>query len=154
MNKGEQAPDFDLPDQHGTRRKLSDFLAQGPLVLFFYPIALSSGCTAESCHFRDLGAEFAELGAQRAGISNDTVERQLEFDKTNAFGYPLLSDEDGAVATAFGVRRTGLLAGLSPTRRQTFVIDTDRTILDVVKSEVRMQAHAEGALKALRARTA
>jgi peroxiredoxin Q/BCP len=68
----------------------------------------------------------------------------------NGFDYPLLSDTDGEVARAFGVRRGGLLAGLAPTRRRTFVIGTDRRVRHVVADEVRMRAHADGALRHLR----
>ena len=150
MNKGDTAPDFELADDKGERRTLSEFLANGPVVLFFYPAAMTTGCTAESCHFRDLAKEFAEVGAQRLGISPDSVAKQNEFSRTNGFDYPLLSDPDGAVATEFGVRRR---FGPLLTKRQTFVIDTDRTVLDVIKSEVRMSVHADKALAALRART-
>jgi thioredoxin-dependent peroxiredoxin len=149
MKAGEQAPDFALPDETGTTRTLGELLEAGPLVLFFYPAAMTTGCTAESCHFRDLAAEFAEAGATRVGISPDSVSKQLEFSSVNSFDFPLLSDPDGAVATAYGVRRK---FGPLLTRRQTFVIDTDRTLLDVVKSELRMAVHADRALAALRAR--
>ncbi|HEU5470372.1 MAG TPA: peroxiredoxin [Actinophytocola sp.] len=149
MKAGDQAPDFELPDETGTPRKLSDLLAGGPLVLFFYPAAMSLGCTKESCHFRDLAAEFAELGAGRAGISPDQVDKQKRFSDKHTFDYPLLSDPDGAVAGQFGVRRA---FGPMATRRHTFVIDTDRTVLEVIKSEVRMNAHADQALAVLRAR--
>ncbi|GAA4942060.1 peroxiredoxin [Streptomonospora halophila] len=148
---GAPAPDFELHDQDGTARTLHGMLAEGgPVVLFFYPAAMTRGCTAESCHFRDLAAEFAELGAQRVGISADDVGTQRAFADEHGFGYPLLSDPDGAVARAYGVRRGGPLAALSPIRRSTFVIDTDGRILHVVRSELRMQAHADGALRALR----
>ena len=76
MRTGDTAPDFELPDETGTARRLTDLLAGGPVVLFFYPAAMTRGCTQESCHFRDLAAEFAELGAQRVGISADSVEKQ------------------------------------------------------------------------------
>jgi peroxiredoxin Q/BCP len=149
MKPGDQAPDFDLPDQDGTPRKLSELLTGGPVVLFFYPAAMTPGCTAESCHFRDLAAEFAEVGAQRVGISRDAVERQKEFADKHDFGYPLLSDGDGAVAEAFGVKRK---LGPLPVKRHTFVIDTDRTVIEVIKSEFAMNAHADKALTALRQR--
>ncbi|GAA3723596.1 peroxiredoxin [Salinactinospora qingdaonensis] len=152
MKTGDQVPDFELDDQDGVKRKLSDLLAEGPVVLFFYPAAMTKGCTAESCHFRDLAAEFAELGATRVGISADPVSKQREFATANNFDYPLLSDPDGSVADMFGVRRGGLMSGLSPTRRRTFVIDTDRRVLDVISDEVRMQVHADKALSALRNR--
>ncbi|WP_367138926.1 peroxiredoxin [Saccharothrix sp. HUAS TT1] len=151
MRQGDRAPDFTLPDQDGTPRALSALLAGGPVVLFFYPAAMTSGCTAESCHFRDLAAEFTEVGAQRVGVSRDSVDRQREFATAHGFDYPLLSDDDGAVAEAFGVKRR---FGPLPVKRHTFVIDTDRTVIDVIRSEFAMNAHADKALAVLRARTA
>jgi peroxiredoxin Q/BCP len=151
MKAGELAPDFELPDETGKTRALREFLETGPVVLFFYPAAMTKGCTAESCHFRDLAAEFAEVGATRIGISPDTVDKQAEFSDQHAFDFPLLSDADGAVSTQFGVRRS---FGPLLTRRQTFVIDTDRKVLEVIKSELRMGVHADKALEVLRKRAA
>ena len=74
MHKGDVVPDFELPDQTGTPRQLSEFLADGPVVLFFYPAAMTLGCTRESCHFRDLSAEFGAVGAHVVGISADQVD--------------------------------------------------------------------------------
>ena len=149
MKQGELAPDFTLTDNKGQERKLSEFLASGPVVLFFYPAAMTGGCTAESCHFRDLAGEFAEVGAQRLGISPDSVTKQEEFSSLNGFDYPLLSDPDGEVAKQFGVRRR---FGPLLTKRHTFVIDTDRRILEVIKSELRFEKHADEALEVLRSR--
>jgi thioredoxin-dependent peroxiredoxin len=146
LSPGTTAPEFDLLDQRGEKVKLSALLADGPVVLFWYPAALTKGCTAESCHFRDLAAEFAEAGAQRVGISADLPEKQAKFDEKHDLGYPLLSDPDKAVARAYGVKRMGPLAN----KRTTFVIDTDGTIRDVFSSEVNMNAHADRALEALR----
>jgi peroxiredoxin Q/BCP len=151
MKVGELAPDFELPDETGTTRALREFLETGPVVLFFYPAAMTKGCTAESCHFRDLAAEFTAVGAHRIGISPDAVGKQAEFSEKHGFDYPLLSDVDGEVAKLFGVRRS---FGPLLTRRQTFVIDTDRKVLDVIKSELRMAVHADRALEVLRARAA
>jgi peroxiredoxin Q/BCP len=153
VGKGEQVADFALPDQSATVRKLSELLAFGPVVLFFYPAAMTSGCTAESCHFRDLSAEFTALGAQRVGISRDTVDKQREFAETYDLDYPLLSDCDFTVAKQFGVKRRIPLGPLS-NKRITFVIDTDRTILDVFHSETNMAGHADQALDLLRSRAA
>jgi peroxiredoxin Q/BCP len=149
MKQGDLAGDFTLPDEKGQQRSLSEFLETGPVVMFFYPAAMTSGCTAESCHFRELADEFAEVGAHRIGISPDPVDKQERFASTNGFDYPLLSDPDGAVATSFGVRRK---FGPLLTRRHTFVIDTDRRVLEVIKSELRMGVHADKALEVLRAR--
>src|SRR5665811_2440434 len=101
MQKGDQAPDFELPDEDGHPRKLSELAASGPVVLFFYPAALTYGCTKESCHFRDMKAEFEAVGAQRVGISADDVAKQKKFSDKHEFDYPLLSDPDGTVATQF-----------------------------------------------------
>jgi len=151
MKSGDVADDFELPDQTGARRKLSDFLTKGPVVLFFYPAAMTPGCTKEACHFRDLAAEFAAVGAQRVGISTDSIDKQAEFADKQSFDYPLLSDSEGAIATTFGVKR-GLLGKLMPVKRTTFVIDTDRTVLDVISSEFSMETHADKALEVLRQR--
>jgi peroxiredoxin Q/BCP len=151
LTTGDVVDDFALPDETGTQRRLSGFLASGPVVLFFYPAAMTRGCTAESCHFRDLAKEFAEAGAVRVGISRDSVARQKEFSDRHGFDYPLLSDSDGVVADQFGVRRRIPLGALSM-RRLTFVIDTDRTILGVLDSQLNMDMHADGALRILRDR--
>jgi thioredoxin-dependent peroxiredoxin len=169
MIAGDMAPDFTLYDHTGRPRTLSEFLADGPVVLFFFPIASSPICTAQACHFRDLSSEFAAVGAHRIGISNDTAEREGHFTEQRSFDYPLLSDADGVVSELFGVRRgrfakvrkavvtsevrrgrhtrrRGLLARLLPVRRTTFVIDTDRTVLKVVSNELRASVHADQTL--------
>jgi peroxiredoxin Q/BCP len=173
MIAGDTAPDFTLYDHTGRPRTLSEFLSEGPVVLFFFPIASSPICTAQACHFRDLSSEFAAVGAQRVGISTDTVDRQSHFAQQRSFDYPLLSDSDGVVSEMFGVRRgrlaklrksvvarkaarrgrhtrrRGLLARLLPVRRTTYVIDTDRTVLKVVSSELRASVHADQTLRFL-----
>jgi thioredoxin-dependent peroxiredoxin len=170
MIAGDKAPDFTLYDHTGRPRTLSALLSDGPVVLFFFPIASSPICTAQACHFRDLSSEFATVGARRVGISTDTVDKQAHFAQQRSFDYPLLSDADGVVSELFGVRRgrlaklrnsvvereaarrgrhhrrRGLLARLLPVRRTTFVIDTDRTVLKVVANEVRASVHADQAL--------
>jgi thioredoxin-dependent peroxiredoxin len=151
MKPGETVADFELPDQTGTPRKLSELLSGGPVVLFFYPAAMTPGCTKEACHFRDLASEFAAVGANRVGISADAVQKQAKFADMQKFDYPLLSDADGAVATQFGVKR-GLLGKLMPVKRTTFVIDTDLTVLEVIASEFNMDSHADKALATLRGR--
>ncbi|MYY09211.1 redoxin domain-containing protein [Streptomyces sp. SID4919] len=148
MYVGDTVEDFTLPDETGTPRTLSELLGDGPVVLFFYPAAMTSGCTAEACHFRDLAAEFQAAGARPVGISGDPVERQREFAERHTLGYPLLADPDGTVRTLFGVKRGFALA---PTKRVTFVIGTDRTVREVVRSELRMSVHADRALAAVRA---
>ena len=137
LQQGEQAPDFELPDQTGTPRRLSDLLANGPVVLFWFPAAMTPVCTKEACHFRDVAAEF------------DDVAKQKEFTDKHGFDYPLLSDASGEVAAKYGVRRAGVLGRLAPTKRVTYVIGTDRTILDVISSELKAADHADKALATL-----
>jgi thioredoxin-dependent peroxiredoxin len=149
VHRGDLVPDFELPDQDGTPRRLTDLLAGGPVVLFFYPAAMTYGCTKESCHFRDLREEFAAAGAQRVGISADQVGKQRQFADKHGFDFPLLSDPDYAVAQQLGTRRA---IGKLGNRRTTFVIDTDRRLLDVIHTELSMRAHADRALGVLRAR--
>jgi thioredoxin-dependent peroxiredoxin len=150
MQVGDVVPDFELSDEDGTMRKLSNELTKGPVVLFFYPKALTSGCTKESCHFRDLAAEFAAVGAQRIGISADPVERQKKFSEKHSFDFPLLSDPDRAVAKQLGAKRPGPIMN----KRITYVIDTDRRILAVISSEMNMDKHADEALAVLSKRAA
>ena len=149
MQPGDPIADFALPDQTGTVRHLSELLATGPVVLFFYPAAMTYGCTKESCHFRDLKAEFDAVGATRVGISADAVDKQQQFAEKHDFDYPLLSDVDRSVAEAFGVKRR---VGLLKVKRSTFVIDTDSTLIAELHSEISMSSHADKALEILRAR--
>ena len=151
LQAGDKAPDFTLPDETGTERSLSSYLAAGPVVLFFYPAANTTGCTAEACHFRDLASEFEAAGAQRLGISVDDVAKQKDFSTKHGFDYPLLADVGGKVASAYGVKRGALMGKLAPVKRATFVIGGDGIVLDVISSETRMDLHADDALKALAA---
>jgi len=150
LKTGDTAPDFSLLDQKGEKVTLSDLLKSGPVVLFFYPKAMTTGCTKESCHFRDLAGEFADLHAQRVGISADTVDKQAAFDSKHTLGYPLLSDPDRSVAAGFGVKRPGPIMN----KRATFVIGDGNRILAAIGSERNMDIHADEALKVLRATTA
>jgi peroxiredoxin Q/BCP len=148
VQKNDVAYDFTLPDQDGNDRTLSTMAKDGPVVLFFYPAALSAGCTKESCHFRDLNAEFTSLGAQPVGISMDSADRQAQFSKKNGFHFPLLADEDGDVARHYGVKRA---LGFLKVKRATFIIDQDMVVREVIHSEVNMNSHADHALEALAA---
>ena len=123
--------------QHGFKRVYQQPLFGAPARSFFPPTEVK------------VVAEFEAVGAQRVGISADDVAKQKKFSEKHEFDYPLLSDPDGAVATQFGVRRR--FTKLSPTKRATFVIGSDLTVLDVIQSEVRMNVHADRALEVLKA---
>jgi thioredoxin-dependent peroxiredoxin len=149
LNVGDTVREFVLPDERGIPRSLSGLLGGGPIVLFFYPGAFTSLCTAEACYFRDLSEEFREVGARPIGVSSDLVERQATFAQAFALGFPLLSDPTGEVRASFGVSRSN---NRWPTKRVTFVIDVDRRVLEVVRSELRVNLHADRALQVLRNR--
>ena len=151
MKVGDVVDDFELPDETGTPRTLSRLLAAGPVVLFFYPAAMTRGCTAEACHFRDIAKDFAEVGAHPVGISADKVEKQKQFADKHSLGYPLLSDEGGAVAKEFGVWRKLLPIH---TKRVTFVIGPDRRVIEAIRSEIQFDRHADEALRILKERQA
>jgi peroxiredoxin Q/BCP len=146
VEKGDLVSHFQVRHVSGSARRLSEFLAEGPVVIYFYPAAMTKGCTAESCHFRDLAGDFAALGAQRLGVSPDGVTKQRQFAEQHSLGFPLLSDQTGAVARQFGVRRH---FGPILVKRWTFVLDTDGRVLEVIKSETNMTRHADRALEVL-----
>jgi peroxiredoxin Q/BCP len=148
---GDVVDDFELLDQDNTPRRLSTMLADGPIVLFFYPAAMSRGCTMEACNFRDLAAEFRAAGAQRVGISGDSPAKQKEFATTSNLDYTLLSDPGHEVGIRFGIKRRIPLGPMSM-KRLTYVIGTDRRILEVIHSELNMNEHAARALEVLATR--
>lgn len=145
---GQRLPDLDVTLHTGERTRLSELAGDGPLVVFFYPKAFTGGCTAQACHFRDLAGEFAEVGASRVGVSRDGVETQARFADEHRFDFPLLADPDGEVSRAFGAKRPGPL----PSKRQTYVVDADLTLLGAISSETDMEKHADEALALLRSR--
>jgi peroxiredoxin Q/BCP len=102
LEPGDKAPNFSLKDQAGDTVKLSSFKGQ-LLVVYFYPKADTPGCTTQSCEVRDARPGLKKLGAAVVGISPDTPARQKKFDEKYKLGFPLLADEDHAVAEAFGV---------------------------------------------------
>jgi thioredoxin-dependent peroxiredoxin len=146
MDVGDRVGDLSGVDETGATLRLADLLAKGPLVVFFYPAAMTYGCTRESCHFRDLAEEFAGLGAGIVGVSADDVAKQAEFSAKHSLGFPLLADTDRSIAEAFGVRRKR-----GPNKRATFVLAPDGTVLARIDSELSMSRHADTALETLRA---
>jgi thioredoxin-dependent peroxiredoxin len=102
LKVGNSAPAFTLLDQSGEKVKLSDFKGQR-VVVYFYPKADTPGCTTQSCELRDHRKELTKLGAAVVGISPDTPAKQAKFDQKYKLGFPLLADEDHAVADKWGV---------------------------------------------------
>ena len=134
IEPGDIAPDFELPDQDGRAVKRSDFLG-APLVLFFYPKADTSGCTTQACGVRDHRADYTRAGATVLGISPDPVARIKKFDEKHDFGFPLLADEDHAVAETYGVWVEKSMYGRKymGNERTTFIIDSDGRVATVLR---------------------
>jgi peroxiredoxin Q/BCP len=102
LKPGDKAPDFELFDQHGHRFRLSEAIKRQPLqFLYFYPKADTPGCTAQSCGLRDIAGDVGDTAI--IGISPDPPAKQAKFAQKYGLGFPLLADEDHAVAEAYGV---------------------------------------------------
>ena len=102
LKAGDRAPAFSLRDQGGKTVKLASFKGRKVLV-YFYPKANTSGCTAQACAVRDAMPDFSKLGVAAVGISPDAPEQQEKFDGKHELGFPLLSDPDHRAADAYGV---------------------------------------------------
>ena len=129
LTEGDAAPSFELPDQYGTTVRLQDFTGQKVLV-YFYPEADTPGCTRQSCDLRDHRQELSGIGAAVLGISPDAPDKQLAFDRKYDLGFPLLADEDHAVAEAYDtwVERERDGRHWMGIRRSSFLIDEDGRI--------------------------
>jgi peroxiredoxin Q/BCP len=101
LEPGDPAPSFSLLDQHGEAVRLDDFAGRRVLV-YFYPEADTPGCTVQSCDLRDHRQDLSGLGLEVVGISPDDPPKQLAFDRKYDLGFPLLADEDHAVAERWG----------------------------------------------------
>jgi peroxiredoxin Q/BCP len=102
LEVGDRAPSFALQDQHGNTVRLSQFKGQ-KLVVYFYPKADTPGCTTQSCEVRDAHPQLKRLKSAVVGVSPDSPARQLKFDDKYSLGFPLLADEQHAMAEAYGV---------------------------------------------------
>jgi thioredoxin-dependent peroxiredoxin len=100
LKPGDKAPAISLTDQHGKTRKLTEFKGRKVLV-YFYPKADTPGCTQQSCGMRDILGKIGDTAV--LGISPDKPTKQLKFDEKYSLGFPLLADEDHAVAEAYDV---------------------------------------------------
>jgi len=149
LGPGEQAPDFTLPDQHGNPVKLSNLKRQ-TVVLYFYPKADTPGCTTQACSVRDHRTDYETAGAVVLGVSPDPVKPIAKFDEKYGLGFPLLSDEDHAVAEAYGVWVEKSMYGRKymGNERSTFVIGPDGAIREVFRS-VKPAEHDDLVLGAL-----
>ena len=124
---GDTAPSFALRDQHGDTVRLEDFRGRS-LLVYFYPEADTPGCTVQSCDVRDHRREFASLGVDVVGISPDEPDAQLAFDEKFDLGFPLLSDPDHAVSTAWGTWGEEQERADDEVIRSSFLVAPDGTI--------------------------
>ena len=129
LEPGSPAPDFTLVDQDDRPVSLGSLRGQG-VVLFFYPEAMTPGCTTEACDFRDSLAPLQAAGYTVLGISRDEPEKLRRFRERDALTFDLLSDPDHAVHEAYGARGEKLNYGkkITGVLRSTFVVGADRRI--------------------------
>jgi peroxiredoxin Q/BCP len=145
LQVGQKAPGFSLLDQNGKKVSLSDFKGK-KVLLYFYPKADTPGCTTQSCSVRDARQDLGRLSSAALGISPDPVADQKKFDVKYSLGFPLLSDENHAIADAYGVWEGKIV-------RSAFLISGEGTLLRVwyrVKPEETVPKAVE-ALKELEA---
>jgi len=147
VDVGDKAPDFEGPTSDGSRLGLKDFVGKKNVVLYFYPKDDTPGCTKEACSFRDNLKSVREIGAEVIGVSLDSVESHKKFADKYNLPFPLISDKEKRIATAYGVLKdTGTSAS-----RVTFIIDKSGRIAKVFP-KVDVTKHTEevvGALKTL-----
>ncbi len=151
IEPGQAAPDFTLPDQDGNAVALSQLRGK-TVVLYFYPKADTPGCTTQACGVRDHAAEYDAAGAVVLGVSRDSVPRLRAFADKHGLAFPLLADEDHAVAEAYGVWVEKSMYGrrFFGNERTTFVIDGEGVVREVLR-KVRPAQHDELVLGALAA---
>jgi thioredoxin-dependent peroxiredoxin len=148
---GDQAPEVALPDETGTLHRLSDRRGSWTVV-YFYPRDDTPGCTTEACAFRDLHDDFGGMDAEVWGISRDGSGSHAAFRAKYGLPFTLLSDEDHAVAEAWGAWREKTNYGKTAMgiARSSFLVDPDGRIATAWPN-VRAEGHAEQVLEALAA---
>jgi thioredoxin-dependent peroxiredoxin len=141
---GDMVPCFSLPDQNGNKLNIMNFIGKKKLVIFFYPMDGSHGCTREACYFRDLSETFDKAGAMVVGISGQSVESHKKFAEQYHLDYPILSDEGNRIRKLFGV--SSMIFGLIP-GRFTYVANKEGKIVFIFNSLSRPERHVDEALK-------
>lgn len=138
---GQKAPSFTLLNQDGEKVSLKDFKGQN-VVVYFYPKALTPGCTVQACAITDATSELAKLGITVLGISTDPVKKLKQFEEKKSLNFTLLSDEDHQVCEAYGSWGLKKFMGREYMGifRQSFFIGPDQKILHVM-SKVDTKTH-------------
>ena len=151
LDVGDDAPEFALPNQHGDPVSLSDYRGRR-VVLYFYPRADTPGCTTEACGFRDAWDDYADADVAVLGVSDDPVPDLADFADEYDLPFELLSDEDGAVASAYDSYGEKNMFGntFDGVFRNTYVVDADGSV-EFVYEGVSPDGHAEAILDDLTA---
>jgi len=146
---GKPAPLFELPDDTGTVRRLSEFRGK-PLILYFYPADDTPGCTKEACSFRDDYSAYKRANATILGVSPDTVKSHAKFRAKYGLPFPLLADVDHVICSKYGVWGHKKFMGreYDGVLRTTFLIDKEGQIKRVFEG-VRPAEHSAEVLEAL-----
>ena len=145
VNVGDKAPEFEGLDNHGRILKLGD-LKGTIIVLYFYPKAMTEGCTREGVRFNELYEKFKSLGVEVIGVSTDPVDTNRRFAEKHGFKFRLVSDEDRVISRAYGVLNSETLRA----ERVTFIIDSEGVIRAVLRNIRPAERHADEALKIVR----
>ncbi|MGA9373853.1 MAG: thioredoxin-dependent thiol peroxidase [Mycobacterium sp.] len=138
---GDKAPAFSLPDVDGNTVKLSDFKGR-KVIVYFYPAASTPGCTKQACDFRDSLAELNTAGVDVIGISPDKPEKLAKFRDAEGLTFPLLSDPDKSVLTAWGAFGEKSMYGktVQGVIRSTFLVD-EKGVIEVAQYNVKATGH-------------
>lgn len=149
LETGQTAPAFTLKDNSGSSVSLSDFVGRN-LIIFFYPAAMTPGCTAEACDFRDSMVRLQRAGYDVVGISPDKPDKLATFVEKESLTYPLLSDPDRSVMDAYGAYGEKTLYGKKVTGviRSTIVVGPDGNVV-LPKYNVKATGHVASLAKAL-----
>ena len=144
LKEGDPAPDFELPAHDGSMVRLSDFKGK-IVVLYFYPRAMTSGCTREAQRFNELLEEFEKHDAVVLGVSNDPVDKIKRFADKLGLKFKLLSDAENKVIEEYGVLRHR--GDKVSANRVTFIISPDGRIVKILKNIRPAEKHADLALE-------
>ncbi len=149
LETGQTAPAFTLNDHAGRSVSLSDFVGRN-LIIFFYPAAMTPGCTKEACDFRDSLVRLQQAGYDVVGISPDKPEKLARFVEKESLTYPLLSDTDRTVMDAYGAYGEKTLYGKKVTGviRSTIVVGPDGSVT-LPKYNIKATGHVASLAKAL-----
>ncbi len=149
LSAGDTAPGFTLTDQDGASVSLADF-AGSKVVLYFYPAAMTPGCTKEACDFRDSLGSLASAGYTVLGVSKDSPTKLKAFQEHDRLTFPLLSDTELAVHNTYGAWGEKNLYGkiVTGVLRSTFVID-EAGIITLALYNVKATGHVAGLRKKL-----